>query len=291
MKNHILSGRFPLNNMISDLSLTTLAGTKLHIKKLTNGQVVVNGVAHVIGDIPATNGLVHVIDQMIPAVAPPPSTTVTPTKPTEPTKPTTATPGKPTSKQTTQQTTIPTEGPVVPDGPNAGKQESSSVGRGAIAGIIIGTIMLVMLIAFALWFVKKNHFPSRAYYKKNVDTVHFSNEAFNDNSMMSFDNVLYGNLDDPVLMTPLEFPIDDKQPVPQGQAPEHLDFDNPLYRDLLGLDATQNPHDMEQGSNPVSDLFTSKNGWIHAKLVLLCSNIVFKLYSIWSITITTRASR
>lgn len=31
------------------------------------------------------------------AVAPPPSTTVTPTKPTEPTKPTTATPGKPTS--------------------------------------------------------------------------------------------------------------------------------------------------------------------------------------------------
>jgi len=33
--------------------------------------------------------------------------------------------------------------------------------------------------------------------------------------MMSFDNVLYGNLDDPVLMTPLEFPIDDKQPVPQ----------------------------------------------------------------------------
>lgn len=48
-----------------------------------------------------------------------------------------------------------------------------------------------------------------------MDTVHFSNEAFNDNSMMSFDNVLYGNLDDPVLMTPLEFPIDDKQPVPQ----------------------------------------------------------------------------
>lgn len=32
----------------------------------TQEQVVVNGVAHVIGDIPATNGLVHVIDQMIP---------------------------------------------------------------------------------------------------------------------------------------------------------------------------------------------------------------------------------
>ena len=36
MKNHILSGRFPLNNMNNDLTLTTLAGTKLHIKKLTN---------------------------------------------------------------------------------------------------------------------------------------------------------------------------------------------------------------------------------------------------------------
>jgi len=48
-----------------------------------------------------------------------------------------------------------------------------------------------------------------------VDTVQFSNEAFNDSSMMSFDNVLYGNLDDPVLMAPLEFPIDDKHPLPE----------------------------------------------------------------------------
>ena len=53
----------------------------------------------------------------------------------------------------------------------------------------------------------------------------------------------------------------------QGQTPEHLDFDNPLYRDLLGLDASQNPHDLllEQGTKPVSDLFTSEKGWIHAK--------------------------
>ena len=53
------------------------------------------------------------------------------------------------------------------------------------------------------------------FFPQNVDTVQFSNEAFNDSSMMSFDNVLYGNLDDPVLMTPLEFPIDDKHPLPQ----------------------------------------------------------------------------
>ena len=34
--------------------------------------------------------------------------------------------------------------------------------------------------------------------------------------MMSFDNVLYDNLEaDPVLMQPLDFPIDDKQPLPE----------------------------------------------------------------------------
>ena len=40
----------------------------------------------------------------------------------------------------------------------------------------------------------------------------------------------------------------------KGQGPEHLDFANPLYRDLLGLDASS-PHDvlLEQGINPVSD--------------------------------------
>lgn len=137
--------------------------------------------------------------------------------------------------------------------------------------------MLVLLIAFLLWLVKKNNFPSRAFYKKaristpcfivclfrnglshriflhvgvnsirpgrfykifrfklpsckiliskviydvfspqNVDTVRFSNEAYNGSSVMSFDNVLYDNLDsDPVLMQPLDFPIDDKHPLPE----------------------------------------------------------------------------
>ena len=33
---------------------------------------------------------------------------------------------------------------------------------------------------------------------------------------MSFDNVLYDNLEaEPVLMQPLDFPVDDKQPLPQ----------------------------------------------------------------------------
>lgn len=56
-----------------------------------------------------------------------------------------------------------------------------------------------------------HHFPQSA------DTVHFSNEAYSGtNSSVSFDNVLYDNFEaEPVLMQPLDFPIDDKQPVPQ----------------------------------------------------------------------------
>ena len=49
-----------------------------------------------------------------------------------------------------------------------------------------------------------------------MDTVRFSNEAYTGSSVMSFDNVLYDNLDsDPVLMQPLDFPIDDKHPLPE----------------------------------------------------------------------------
>ena len=56
-----------------------------------------------------------------------------------------------------------------------------------------------------------HHFPQSA------DTVHFSNEAYSGtNSSVSFDNVLYDNFEaEPVLMQPLDFPIDDKQPLPQ----------------------------------------------------------------------------
>ena len=46
--------------------MTGLVQDYIHFFNVIQGQVVVNGVAHVIGDIPATNGLVHVIDQMIP---------------------------------------------------------------------------------------------------------------------------------------------------------------------------------------------------------------------------------
>ncbi|KAJ7381670.1 Multiple epidermal growth factor-like domains protein 11 [Desmophyllum pertusum] len=169
MKNHILSGRFPLNNMSSDLSLTTLAGTKLHIKKLTNGQVVVNGVAHVIGDLPATNGLVHVIDQMIPTVGPLPPTTVTPTKPTEPTEPSTETTGIPTSKQTSQPLLLHPVEPSVPGiNAKARKQESSVWARGAIAWYqSLVPSCLCCLIAFIFWFCEKEQiFLSRAFYQK-----------------------------------------------------------------------------------------------------------------------------
>lgn len=36
LKNHILAGRLPLNNLTGDMTVTTLAGTKLLIRKLPN---------------------------------------------------------------------------------------------------------------------------------------------------------------------------------------------------------------------------------------------------------------
>lgn len=238
MKNHIVSGRHPLNNINDDLTMTTLAGTTLHIKKLRNGGIVVNGVAHIKGDIPATNGLLHFIDQMIPYVGPPP-----PTTPVEPTK-RTETPGKPTTKITTKETTASAVGPKS-GGESAARKERDGIGRGAIAGIIIGIIIFVMLIAVLVYFARKNGFLSRrAFYKKQADTVQFSNEAYNEHSMMSFDNALFHNMEDPLQMPPLDIPIDDKRPLPQDSGGEHMDFDNPLYREMSGLDLPQNPNDI-----------------------------------------------
>lgn len=261
LKNHILSGRLPLNNVKGDLSVTTMAGTKLLIKKLPNGEVLINGVAHIVGDIPASNGLVHVIDQMIPVIGPSPPTTVTPTKVTSTKLVTTAVTEIPTTTQTVQpgtSTTTETLGPSVPGvNANARKQEGNSVGSAAIAGIIIGSIMFVLLIFVVLWLLKKNVLPSRTFhYKKSADTVHFSNEAYSGtNSSVSFDNVLYDNFEaEPVLMQPLDFPIDDKQPVPQGNSPDHLDYDNPLYRDMMGLDSLHPSVDsyFRQDTKPVT---------------------------------------
>ena len=47
-----------------------------------------------------------------------------------------------------------------------------------------------------------------------METVEFHNEAYGGTGVISFDNVLYDNLD-PVLMPALDFPIDDKQSLPQ----------------------------------------------------------------------------
>ncbi|XP_015760937.1 PREDICTED: stabilin-2-like [Acropora digitifera] len=264
LKNHILAGRLPLNNLTGDMTVTTLAGTKLLIRKLPNGEVSINGVAHIVGDIPAVNGLVHMIDQMIPVTGPLAPTTAPPapltnktsqpvpqsTDTVEPTK------AQSTKSERTQQTeTSSTEKPSAPDiKANARKQESSSVGGGAIAGIIVATILVVLLIGFLLFQLKKRHMPSRAFYKKKGDTVHFSNEAYSGTGIVSFDNVLFDNMEaEPVLMQPLDFPLDDKQALPQGQALEHVDFDNPIYREISGLDSQKHlmdpfSHTANQGS-------------------------------------------
>ncbi|XP_067024545.1 stabilin-2-like [Acropora muricata] len=267
LKNHILAGRLPLNNLTGDFTVTTLAGTKLLIRKLPNGEVSINGVAHIVGDIPAVNGLVHMIDQMIPVTSPLAPTTAPPApltnKTSQPVRQSTDTvePTKApsTKSEPTQKTeTSSTEKPSAPDiKANARKQESSSVGGGAITGIIIATILVVLLIGFLLFQLKKRHMPSRAFYKKKGDTVHFSNEAYSGTGIVSFDNVLFDNMEtEPVLMQPLDFPLDDKQALPQGQALEHVDFDNPIYREIIGLDSQKHlmdpfSHTPNQGSEHI----------------------------------------
>ncbi|PFX25122.1 Stabilin-2 [Stylophora pistillata] len=249
------------------------------------GEIVVNGVAHVKGDLPATNGLLHFIDQMIPYVGPtPPATPVEPTRRTEPgtepaTETTTETSGKPTTKKTTRETTASAVGPKSGGDSAARKKERDAIGRGAIAGIIIGIIIFVMVIAVLVYFARKNGFPSRrAFYKKHADTVQFSNEAYNEHSMMSFDNALFNNMEDPVQMPPLDIPIDDKHPL-QDSGEQHLDFDNPLYREMTGLDLPQNPNDIfflpdsntassDTGGKNFSNPFYNEKRTVKAKLAV-----------------------
>ena len=79
--------------------------------------------------------------------------------------------------------------------------------------VIFARVKLVIPSGYDIFILCSNlrQFPQSA------DTVHFSNEAYSGtNNSMSFDNVLYDNFEaDPVLMQPLDFPIDDKQPLPQ----------------------------------------------------------------------------
>ena len=79
--------------------------------------------------------------------------------------------------------------------------------------VIFARVKLVIPSGYDTFILCNNlhHFP------QSSDTVHFSNEAYSGtNNSMSFDNVLYDNVEaDPVLMQPLDFPIDDKQPLPQ----------------------------------------------------------------------------
>lgn len=250
LKSHIVPGRLPLNNLNGVLSVTTLAGTKLLIRKIPNGEVLINGVAHVVVDIPAVNGLVHVIDQMIPLSGPPPPSTATPTEKrtdeptrkqsTEPVPASASTPKKQSTEPVPPSASTPKPGVI-----NARTQDNDSVGRGAIAGIIIAIILVVLLLGFLLYKLKKRNAPSGAKYTKNVETVEFHNEAYGGTGVISFDNVLYDNLD-PVLMPALDFPIDDKQSLPQDRAMERGGFGNPIYSE--GIDSDSQKQIMDQFS-------------------------------------------
>ena len=77
---HVLSGKVLSSDITTTLRPTTLEGDKLTIVP-TDGKVVINGVATVTtADVLATNGVIHVIDQVLipptPAPAPAPTNTI-----------------------------------------------------------------------------------------------------------------------------------------------------------------------------------------------------------------------
>ncbi|KXJ30129.1 Stabilin-2 [Exaiptasia diaphana] len=65
-KNFIISGRIVLSTINDVYTATNLLGTKIMIRKLFFGILTINGVAHVLGDMKATNGLIYIVDQVIP---------------------------------------------------------------------------------------------------------------------------------------------------------------------------------------------------------------------------------
>jgi uncharacterized surface protein with fasciclin (FAS1) repeats len=81
---HVVQGNYSASQLTPSTSLTTLQGEKLEIK-ISNSQITVNGAKFVLTDVPATDGVIHIIDTVLippswsltspsgPASLPPPS--------------------------------------------------------------------------------------------------------------------------------------------------------------------------------------------------------------------------
>jgi transforming growth factor-beta-induced protein len=63
---HVASGKFMAADLIKSGEVTTLQGKKIKVEQKSNGDVILNGIVKVTtADIPASNGVIHVIDTVL----------------------------------------------------------------------------------------------------------------------------------------------------------------------------------------------------------------------------------
>jgi uncharacterized surface protein with fasciclin (FAS1) repeats len=63
---HVASGKFLAADLIKSGEVTTLQGKKIKVEQKSNGDVILNGIVKVTtADIPASNGVIHVIDTVL----------------------------------------------------------------------------------------------------------------------------------------------------------------------------------------------------------------------------------
>ena len=62
---HVVPGLFRSRDLIPGMQLTTLQGSTLIVGMAADGESIVNGVTVIDSDIPASNGIVHVVSQLL----------------------------------------------------------------------------------------------------------------------------------------------------------------------------------------------------------------------------------
>ena len=62
---HVIPGKVMASDLVDGETLTTLQGGELTVDVRTNGDVFINGARVVTADIPAKNGVIHVINQVL----------------------------------------------------------------------------------------------------------------------------------------------------------------------------------------------------------------------------------
>ncbi len=61
---HIVQGKYPASQLTASSTLKTLQGGDIHIL-VSNYDITVNGAKFVLADVPATDGVIHVIDKVL----------------------------------------------------------------------------------------------------------------------------------------------------------------------------------------------------------------------------------